>query len=159
MERRFPMTMRVRLLILLVASIGACGGGEPEIVYIPGPNFQEALFIAAERGPIVRARAGEPIILSAQRRSGPWRAVQADEISEGSCSLASAPLELEGEVADNITWKVIPEGSATFNTGLREDRTRVVTFDQPGSYRLTAQSASWCGEPFGGDTLEVEIRE
>lgn len=153
------MTMRVRLSIFLAASMWACVRAEPEVVYVPGTNFQEALFIAADRGPVVRARTGEPITLSAQRRSGPWRAVPADEVPDGTCSLASAPIELEAEVADNITWTVIPEGSATFNTGQREDRTRVLTFDEPGSYRLTAQSASWCGEPFGGDTLEVEIHE
>lgn len=62
-------------------------------------------------------------------------------------------------MADNLTWTVVPEGHATFNTGLREDRTRTVSFDAPGSYRLTARSASWCGEPFGGDTLQVDIRE
>lgn len=142
----------------LVVSLPGCGGDSDRVVYVPGSAFQEALFIAAQRGPVIRAGVGEPVILSAQRRSGPWRAVRAAEVPEGGCFLESPPLELEVEVADNITWTVTPEGAATFNTGIRDDRRRVVTFDAPGSYRVTATSASWCGEPFGADTLEVEIR-
>lgn len=144
---------------LLALALAGCGGGEEAVVYVPGSTFLEALYIGADRGPVVRAQVGEPILLSAQRRSGPWRAVLASEVPEGGCSLASPPVQLEAEVADNITWTVLPDGSAAFNTGIREDRKRVVTFDTPGSYRLTASSASWCGEPFGSDTLEVEIHE
>ena len=145
--------------LMLVVALFGCGGDDDAVVYIPGATFREELHIGADRGPVIRAQVGEPVVLSAQRRSGPWRAVRASEVEEEACSLASPPVELEVEVADNITWTVIPEGVATFNTGIREDRTRVVVFDVPGSYRLTAQSASWCGEPFGGDTLEVEIRD
>lgn len=144
---------------LLVGLSAACGDGRPEVVYVPGATFREALFIAADRGPVIRARVGEPIVLSAQRRSGPWVAVESSEVPEGTCTFTSPPVELEAEVADNVRWIVLPEGAASFNLGLREDRTRVVTFEEPGSYRLTARSASWCGQSFGSDTLEVEIRE
>ncbi len=157
MNRRFP-SRPGPLAWMLVAALPGCVGGDDAVVYVPGTTFREELHVGADRGPVIRAEVGEPIVLSAQRRSGPWRAVRASEVPEGTCSLASPPLELEAEVADNITWSVIPEGLATFNTGIREDRTRVVVFEEPGSYRLTAESASWCGEPFGGDTLEVEIR-
>lgn len=129
------------------------------MLYVPGSTFREALFISADRGPVVRAEVGEVITLSAQRRSGPWRAVPAGEVAEGTCSVPSRPPELETEVADDLTWSVYPEGHAVLNTEPLEDRTRTVRFDAPGRYVMTARSESWCGEPFEGDTLVFEITE
>lgn len=145
------------ILALAVAFNLACGG-EPDVVYVPGTGFREAIFVSAERGPVVRAQVGEVVTLSAQRRAGPWRAVAASEVAEGTCTVPSPPAELEMEVADDLTWTVYPEGDAVLNRQPRNDRKRSVRFDAPGRYIMTARSESWCGEPYEGDTLFFEIR-
>jgi hypothetical protein len=71
--------------------------------------------------------------------------------------LAGAPPDIEPEVAGNLRWLVEPPGLATFNVELRLDQTREVRFSEPGVYRLSAESSVWCTEPYGGNTLTVEV--
>lgn len=138
---------------LLVASCSR----EPSEVYIPAPDFTQALSIATAQGPRAGIRVGEPLRLHAARRTGPWIRVARASLPENACWLAVSPPDFEREVAATVRWHVEPPHQATFNGGLRPDGTREVVFAAPGTYRLTAVSASWCGEPFGGDTLAVEV--
>lgn len=157
------MDARIRLHALLCAIcaiaplVSACGR-DASVVYVPGGSFEEELFLTTSRGQAPRVRVGEPLVLHAQRRSGPWFPVPQRDVEEGQCSLTTLPPQLEPEVAASVRWIVVPEGHATFDVGLREDGTREVRFDAPGLYLLTAESGSWCREPFYGDTLRVEVR-
>jgi hypothetical protein len=136
--------------------LAACTA-EPSEVFIPGPAFQQSIRLSTAQGERGTVAAGEPLVLLAERRTGPWVAAARSSLAAGACWLAAAPPQIEPEVADNVRWFVEPEGSASFNVEYRSDRTRQVRFSRAGSYRLTAQSAASCAPPFSGNTLRVEV--
>ncbi len=148
---------RLTILALLCPLIPACLPEANTTVYVPGPSYSESLSITTEQGPLARVAPGQRLTIHATRRTGPWVAIRRDSLEQDTCWLVSAPPQHEPEVADNVRWFVDPNGPATFNLGMRSDRTRHVEFDTPGVYHLTAESASWCFEPFGADTLVVEV--
>ncbi len=144
---------------LTVCFLVAAGcGGEPEVVFVPAESFREELYVSARRGMRVTVDVDEPVQLHAQRRSGPWTAVDARSVPEGGCSLRTPPPQLEGEVAGNVRWLVEPEGTARFEVVATPDRPREVRFDAPGTYRITAETPSWCGDPFTSNSIVVEVR-
>lgn len=148
---------RLAIAVLLCLLIPACLPQADKTVYVPGPSYSESLSVTSEQGVRATLAPDEQLTLHAERRTGPWVAISRDSLDADACWLVSAPPPHEPEVADNVRWLVDPEGDATFNLGLRADRTRQVHFDNPGVYRITAQSASRCFDEFGADTLFVEV--
>lgn len=128
-------------------------------MYVPGESFEEDLFLITSGGRHPRIAVGEPLVLHAGRRSAPWLAIDGRDLEPDQCWLPSLPPQLEAEVAGSVRWLIEPSGHASFNTDLREDGSREVRFDSVGAYRLTAESSSWCGEPFSGDTLTIDVVE
>jgi hypothetical protein len=142
--------------VLAVLLTVACSQ-EPSDVFVPGPSFSQSIHLSTAQGERATVRVEQPLVLHAQRNSGPWVAVKRGSLSPDSCWLASPPPDLEPEVAGNLRWLVEPPGAATFNVGLRLDYTREVRFSEPGIYQLSAQSSAWCTEPYSGNTLTVEV--
>ncbi len=148
---------RVAIAALICLLIPACLPEAKTTVYVPGPSYTESLTISSERGLRATVAPGQQLTLHASRRTGPWVAISRDSLDADACWLVSAPPPHEPEVADNVHWFVDPKGTATFNLGMRADRTRQVEFDAPGLYRVTAESGSRCFERFAADTLVVEV--
>ena len=124
---------------------------------MPGPSFQQSIHLSTAQGEYATVQVGQPLILHAQRSSGPWIKVKRDSLAPDSCWLTSPPADREAEVAGNLRWIVDPPGGATFNIDLRLDQTREVRFSVPGRYRLSAHSSVWCTESYAGNTLSVEV--
>lgn len=144
----------------LAIALGASGCSDAaSTAYVRAPSYEEELRLMTARGKTARLRVSEPLVLHAQRRSGPWFAVPEHDLEPGQCSVPSLPPQLEAEVAGSVRWLVEPDGHASFNVDLRTDGTRTVTFDTPGVYTLTAESSAHCGDPFYGDTLTIEVVE
>ena len=145
-------------ILLVGLLVAACGGDDP-VVYVPGTGFVEALRVTTARGPRARVGVGQPVEIHAQRRSGPWVAVEAGEVEEGQCTSPTLPNQLEAEVADGVTWLVDPAGHATLRPAEEGRGSMEILFDSPGTYRLTAESPSPCGDPIRSGTLVVEVVE
>ena len=150
--------MKALLPLALVISQAACGGDDT-VVYVPGASFVESLYVTTARGAQVRARLGDPVLLHAQRRSGPWVPVEAGDVEEGQCTSPTLPEQLEIEVADRVTWLIDPQGHATLRPSAEEEGAMEIRFDSVGTYRLTAESPSACGEAFRGGIVVVEVVE
>jgi len=155
-DRRAPGRRVILTLCGLLATMTGCSD-VPPVVFVPGSTFRESLFVASESGLRASVAVGEPLILHAERISGPWRQISRDSLPAGACWLRSAPPEYEPNVAANVRWEVAPDGSATFNVSPRDDGTRDVRFSEPGQYRVMATSASACGDPYSGDTILVVV--
>jgi len=149
------VSIRSLAAVLLLAL--ACSP-EPAEVWVPGPGFEQTIHITSAQGDRATVRVGEPLVLHAERRSGPWvRRARATLAPDDSCWLRSPPSSPEPEVAGSLRWLVDPPGSATFNLDLRTDATREVRFSEPGVYRLATRGSGWCGEPDSADTITVEV--
>jgi hypothetical protein len=146
----------VLLFVLSLVFAVACSQ-EPSEVFVPGPSFSQSIRLATEHGERATVRVEQPLVLHAQRSSGPWVAVARASLPPDACWLVSPPAELEVEVAGNLRWLVEPPGAASFNVELRLDFTREVRFSRPGSYQLSADSQAWCRQPFSDNTLTVEV--
>jgi hypothetical protein len=143
--------------VLIAALIVVACSYEPSEVFVPGPGFSQSIRLSTAQGERGIVEVGQPIVLHAQRRSGPWVVAERASLPPDACWLVSAPPELETEVAGSLRWFVEPPGAATFNLELRLDQTRDVRFSAPGTYHLSARSSAWCTEPYGGNTLTVEV--
>lgn len=143
-------------LLLAPVLLAGCRGDDT-VVYVPGPSFIESLHLTTSRRARARVQLGEPLVLHAQRRSGPWLATTAGEVEEGQCTSPTPPPELEIEVADRVTWLVSPQGHASLAPADEGRGAMEVRFDSVGTYHLSAESPSLCGEPFRGRTLVVEV--
>ena len=144
---------------LLVGLLLAACGGDDTVVYVPGTGFVEALRVTTARGGRASVGVGQPVEIHAQRRSGPWVAVAAGDVEEGQCTSPTLPNQLEAEVADDVTWLIEPEGHATLRPAEEGRGSLEILFDSVGTYRLTAESPSPCGEPLRSGTLVVEVVE
>lgn len=147
--------MPIRVLLLALPVI-ACSR-DVSVVFVPGESFRQSIQISTEQGEQATVKVGQPLVLHASRTSGPWLAREQRSLPPDACWLASPPPEHEVEVADNLKWSVDQPGVATFNVGLRSERTREVRFSAPGVYQLTAESSAWCGEPYGGNAVTVSV--
>ncbi|MDX1647696.1 MAG: hypothetical protein R3304_11175 [Longimicrobiales bacterium] len=146
----------LRTWILLLVTFGSACGGDDTVVYVPGPGFVEDLHLITGRGFTPRVEVGEPLVLHAQRRSGPWIPAERRRVGDEECVSPILPPQLEAEVAARVTWLVDPQGRATLNAGT-EAGTMEVRFDGPGTYFVTAQAPSPCGDPLRGDTLVITV--
>lgn len=158
MKHRVPSNALLGCVLTIALGASGCRDA-PSTVYVRAPSYEEGLHLMTSHGKIARSRVGEPVVLHAQRRSGPWFAVPESDLEPGQCSVSILPPQLEAEVAGEVRWLVEPEGHASFNTDLRTDGSRTVTFDAPGVYTMTAESSASCGDPFYGDTLTIEVVE
>lgn len=77
--------------------------GSGSAVYVRAASYEEELHLMTARGKTARLRVEQPLVLHAQRRSGPWVAVPAHDLEPGQCSVASLPPQLEAEVAGVYT--------------------------------------------------------
>jgi len=150
-----PRPVRAALGVALLLAT-ACSP-EPGRVFVPGPTFGQSIHLSTAQGEHARVRVGEALRLHAERRSGPWIEVPRASLPPGACWQVSPPPDLEPEVAGNLRWLVEPPDAARFNLGLLRDQSREVRFSAPGRYQLSARSAVWCTEPYGGNTLTVEV--
>jgi len=115
----------------LALIVAACAGPEPDVVWVPDEGFATTVRISAEL-PVNGLRVGGPLVLHAERRSGPWREVSAASLPEGACRVAGPPPELEPEVQANVHWLVEPAGAAVFNLPQAADlQLRTVSFTAP----------------------------
>lgn len=149
--------MSVRVFCALLMTLG-CSGGPPAVVYVPGDEFKETVWISTGAGasPVVHVNA--PLTLHARRNAGPWVEIPGIELKAGQCWWGSTPPEFEPEVADNVRWLVDPDSTAAvFNVQFRSDHTREVRFSRPGVYQLTAYSNVSCAAPATVDTLTVRV--
>ena len=143
-------------VVLAVLLTAACSR-EPSEVFVPGPSFSQSIRLSTAQGERATVRVEQPLILHAQRTSGPWIAAERASLPPDACWLVSPPADTEPEVAGNLRWLVEPPDSATFNVQLRLDQTREVRFSRPGVYQLSAQSSAWCTQPYDGNNLTVSV--
>jgi hypothetical protein len=144
-----------RITCALFAVFAACAN-EPARVFVPGHAYTESIRVWTEQGESASVRVGDPLVLHAERRSGPWIEVDHDSLPPGACWWTSAPT-FEQEVAGTLKWTAEPSEPAVFNTNLRLDGSREVRFTRPGTYTLTPESSGWCGEPYEGNALRVAV--
>src|SRR5262245_35183704 len=113
----------------------ACSEPPGEEVFVPSDEFSVSLEIVVE----TEAIAGEAFIVSAKRRSGPWKRVRRTEVHMGVMAFPSKPPELEPEVAENVFWETEPARLARFGTlpGCCW-LPRTATFAEPGTYKIWA---------------------
>jgi len=125
----------LRVLLFALAGLHACSQ-EPEFVYVPAQDYVTSVEISAP----AEARAGDWVVLSAQRRSGPWQRVRRGAAPPGFVPFERPPPEYEPEVADNLFWMTDPPG-ARFDLPSGTDHKRRVRFEKPGAYQVWARSA------------------
>jgi hypothetical protein len=72
--------------------------------------------------------------------------------------MAALPPEREAAVADNLHWRVEPEGAAVFNIDVRPDHTRTVVLSKPGVVTLIPSTSVWCepGRSVAASPLRIE---
>lgn len=143
-------------VVLALLGLGACSTPEPSSVYVPAPDYRQSLTISADLSPSGSLRAGSWLTLHARRSTGPWRIVPRDQADLTDCWWRRPPPPEEGEVANNVTWRVEPSDSTLFNLPRSPEAERRLRFARPGRYRLWATSHG-CRTPITSDTLEVDV--
>ena len=139
---------------MLVLGAAACQD-EPRIVYVPATPPAVELMLGASA---IEVAVGKPVVLHAERRyRGEWKQVERSSLGAGQCWLGRPPPDREPEVADNLHWRVSPEGAARFNVEYRNDRTRQVVFAEPGTFTLRATSVVYCGDDVGAGPLVIKV--
>jgi hypothetical protein len=144
------------VVCLLLAALAGCES-EPEFVYVLEAPQSIAIMASASA---TKAIAGEPIVLHVERRTaGRWQRIRNKDRAPEQCWMARIPPETEPEVADNVLWRVEPEGTARFNTDFRADHTRQLVLSMPGRFTLTASSGAWCepGRAVAAAPIQIEI--
>lgn len=115
----------------------ACSEPPGEEVFVPADDFSVSLEIVVQ----AEAIAGKPFLVSAKRRSGPWKRVRRTEIPRGTMPFAftTKPPELEPEVAENVHWYTDPPVSGLLGSlpGCCW-LPRTATFAVPGTYKIWA---------------------
>jgi hypothetical protein len=140
----------------LAAALSTACESEPREVFVPASGQSASLTVRAS---VTEAGVGEPVVLHAARRSsGSWRLVEKASLAQDACWMAVRPPAEEPEVADNVLWEASPSTPARFNMGMREDHTREVVFQAPGTYTLTPTSHVWCGPAIRGASLTIVVR-
>jgi len=150
--------MKSSCILLLIALLSACAR-EPLEVYVPAsePTVELSVRVSA-----VEVSVGEPVTLNAERwNRGEWKVVRRQDLGDEQCWLVLPPDHHEKEVADNLRWEAKPAKGARFNTGFRADHTRVVVFEEPGSYLLESMSKIWCrpDKVVRGKPIAVVVRD
>lgn len=152
------MSQRRSILVCtLLAALATGCDREPEFVYVLEAPQTVELFASAS---VTTVLAGKPVVLHAQRRtSGLWKRIRMKERAPDQCWVQRPPPQSEPEVADNLHWTVVPEGSARFNIDYRSDRTRLVTLPHAGQFTLTPTTAVWCeqGRSVAAPPIHIEV--
>jgi hypothetical protein len=146
----------LHVLVVFIA-LAACRETAPEHVYVPSPEYRQSLRIQIVGDSAQSLRAGAPLTLHAERRTGPWRLVARDSAMLTNCWWVRPPLAEEREVASSVTWRVDPADSVRFNLPQPPVMMREVRFARPGVYRLWAVSPG-CPTRLFSDTLEFTIQ-
>ena len=98
--------MSFRSVACTAVAVGTCLSGAcsdmPSPVFVPGTGYRESLFVTSEQGVRAQVAVGQPLLLHAERLSGPWRLSPRDSVAEDGCWLPSAPLEHEIEVRMSV---------------------------------------------------------
>lgn len=158
--RREGPTRWIRLTVLAAAIVVVvgCAGREPEPVWVPAEGFTASLTIGAETPAGGAVAVGEPIVLHAERTTGPWRQVARSSLADDACWLVRPPEPVEHDVQARVRWIVEPDGSAVFNLPQADDlELRTVTFESPGTYTLRARTHTWCGPPVDSEVIEIPV--
>ena len=148
--------MRRPILGLALLVCGCSPESKPARVFVPGPSFTQVVRISSAQGDAPQIAVGQPLVLHAIRRSGPWVPARGADLAADACWVAQDPGE-EPEVSDNLRWIAEPDGPASFNVAYRSDHTREVQFSTPGQYRLRATSALWCKPDTESNAITVSV--
>jgi hypothetical protein len=140
----------------MAALVGCSPEPGPEQVFVPGATFSQEVRISSSQGDEPRVTVGQPLVLHAVRKSGPWVPAQRKALAADACWVAQPPGE-EAEVSDNLRWIAEPDEAATFNVVYRQDHTREVRFSAPGTYRLRASSSLWCRPGPESNAITVSV--
>jgi len=144
-------------LIFFLALVAGCYDPPPPArVFIPGPDANVAITIAASA---TSAVVDEPIILFASRRTSGFVETPYTDRPDGVQWWRQMPPAYEKEVAANLKWIVKPEGKAKFNTNFRKDLTREVRFSEPGTYEILGISAGHGPEPVSSKSVTIKVVE
>ena len=119
----------------------ACDSG-PLRVFVPTTEPEVVIVVRASA---TEVSVGDPVVLFAERwNRGEWKLVARKKLAPQQCWLRHPPSQKEKEVADNLRWQAFPSEGARLNTDFRADHTRVVFFEEPGTYILESSSKIWC---------------
>ena len=143
-----------RALLPYVLAASGCQD-DPQVVYVPAAPPRVELLVSASATEVA---IGAPVVLRAERRyRGEWKQVERASLRDGQCWLGRPPPEREPEVADNLRWQASPDGPARFNVVYRQDRTREVTFSEPGTFILRASSTVYCGDDVDARPITIKV--
>ncbi|HET8655745.1 MAG TPA: hypothetical protein VFL93_09550 [Longimicrobiaceae bacterium] len=144
--------------LVLTALSAACGPSGPAYVYVPAPDFKQALVARADLRESGVVAVGEWVTLHANRLFGPWRRVPRGEVPDSAaCTRTVEPQSPEIGVETRVEWAMRPEGAAAWNRPSAPDFSRQVRFSKPGTYLLWAVSPG-CGREIQSDTVRIEVR-
>jgi len=140
-RRKLHRQSTPRFSVAFLAFLSGCEGPPTDVFVLQAPQSVE---LAASASAQV-AKVGEPLVLRATRRTrGTWTLIKSRDLAPGQCWTAAIPPLDEHEVADNVHWIATPASAAKFNTDFRPNRTREVTFSEPGNYTLSPSTGAWC---------------
>jgi hypothetical protein len=144
------------ILLAAIAFAAGCEQQSPMVYVLESP--QEVTLTSSVSSTAVKQ--GETVVLRVQRRAvGKWKQIPRDQLTPGQCWLYTPPPELEQEVADNVTWEVVPDNAVEFDTTYRMDHTRHAVMKLPGRIRLTPLSPVRCEKDrlAEGPTIRIEV--
>lgn len=142
--------------ISVLALLSACERPPAYVYVLEAPQSIELAASASAQ----TVKVGAPVVLHAHRKTkGRWQRIPAKDLMAGQCWMTRPPPSEEREVADNVLWRVEPAGTAKFDTGSRADRTREVTFAEPGVYALRPSTGAWCepGRQVAAAPIQVTV--
>lgn len=148
--------MKCRLpgaLVLFMTILAGCEKeGAVEEVYVPGPEFQQNLTIAASHGAV---RVGDEVILSAIREVKGFVRT-AGPTDRHACAFESIPPEKETDVALNLNW-VVDSSPSHYSFNVTSAGYRSIVFSEPGLYQLKARSSLWCPPGITSNSITVRV--
>lgn len=127
-------------------------------MFVPGVGYEHSIRAWSDQGDSATVRPGQPLVLHAERRTGPWMSVTVKPVGSDACWRRSMPPSLEPEVAGSVRWSTEPPDVAVFNTDFRPDLSREVRFAVPGVYLLIAEDRVACSEAPVADTVQIVVR-
>lgn len=127
--------------LTIVAFLAGCDRTPAYVYVLEAPQSVELSASASAQ----TIKMGTSVVLHAQRKTqGVWKRIASKDLKSDQCWIAAEPPTEEREVADNVLWRAEPASAAKFNTDFRPDRTREVTFAEPGVYILMSSTGAWC---------------
>jgi hypothetical protein len=142
------------LLAGVVWSGAGCQERSPEYVFVAGRGYSQVVTAWSEHDVV---KVNQPVVIHASRISGPFERVKRTSVDGRTRWWKREPPHQEPEVSGNLRWVVSPEGTALFNTRLRPDHAREITFSKPGQYVLRGYSAVWNGSPTASNEVRISV--